>query len=514
MEEPMTEQADKPGGPDLSQGIAASDLAEGAMLVGHVGEDEVLLARVEGRVFAIGARCSHYQGPLAEGLIVGETVRCPWHHARFCLRTGEALGAPAIDPVTAWSVEERDGTILVRRPAEAPEPARKRRPEGAPRRVVIAGGGAAGLAAAEMLRRHGFDGEITMVSADADAPYDRPNCSKDYLAGEAPAEWMPLRPEGWYAGAGVDLRLGTKIAALDLRERKATLEGGGELAFDALILALGAEPQRPPIPGFDQPQVHLLRSLADAGAIIKAAEKARRAVIVGASFIGLETAAALRHRGLEVSVVAPEEIPLARVMGEAAGRWIQSLHEEKGVAFRLGRKVLAYEDGRVTLDGGEALGADFIIAGTGVKPRVALAQGAGLAVDNGVIVDDRLRTSAGHVYAVGDLARYPDPRSGALIRVEHWVHAERQGQHAARMILGDDRPYEDPPFFWSAHYDTSIRYVGHAQDFDPPRIDGDLKAQDAAIRFSQGGVTHALATVGRDIAALKADVGFERRGAG
>jgi NADPH-dependent 2,4-dienoyl-CoA reductase/sulfur reductase-like enzyme/nitrite reductase/ring-hydroxylating ferredoxin subunit len=501
------------GGPDLAAGVASAEVPEGGMTVGHVGDEAVLLARVGGELFAIGAHCTHYGAPLGEGLIVGHEVRCPWHHARFCLRTGEAVGAPAIDPVGCWRAGESGGRIVVSGAPEpaAPRPARKGR---GPRRVLIAGGGAGGFAAAEMLRRQGFDGEVRIVSADAAAPYDRPNCSKDYLAGEAQPEWMPLRQDAWYADNDVDLRLGAEIGALDLTARTARA-GGEELAWDALILALGAEPARPPIPGLDGPGVFTLRSLADADAIIAAAAGARRATVVGASFIGLETAAALRHRGLEVHVAAPESIPLERVLGPELGRWIRGLHEEHGVVFHLGRKVLGWSGGRLQLDEGPPIEADFVIVGTGVRPRTALAQAAGLAVDNGVVVDDRLRCGGRpDVLAVGDIARYPDPVSGRQIRVEHWVHAERQGQHAARVLMGEDRPFTDPPFFWSAHYDSTIRYVGHAESFDAPQLDGSLRAESAIVRYAKDGRLLAVATLGRDVESLEAGAGLEAAYAG
>jgi len=505
----MTVDSEKATLPDLTRGVPAADVAEGRTLLGSVGEDEVMVARVDGAIFAIGARCTHYQGPLADGLIVGQTVRCPWHHARFCLRTGEAIGAPAIDPVSLWIVEERDGRIFVQAQAERPKPASRTHIATGPRRVLIAGGGAAGFAAAEMLRRHGFDGGVTIASTESEAPYDRPNCSKDYLSGEAPAEWMPLRDPAWYALNDVDLRLNTEVTALDLGARTAELKSGESLPYDALVLATGSEPQRLPIPGFDGPNVHVLRTTKDADAIAKAGERGRRVVVVGASFIGLEVAASLRHRGLEVAIVAPEETPLEKVMGQELGRWIRSLHEQQGVVFHLGRKPTGYAGGQLTLDNGETLDADFVVAGTGVRPRTALAQTAGLTTGNGILVDRRLRTEAADVYAVGDIARFPDFRSGQSIRVEHWVHAERQGQHAARAILGDDRAYCDAPFFWSAHYGTSIRYVGHAEGFDPPLIEGSLEQNDAEIRYRKDGRTLAVATVGRDIEALKAELGFE-----
>ncbi|HLZ84346.1 MAG TPA: FAD-dependent oxidoreductase [Caulobacteraceae bacterium] len=506
----MSEPEAEPPGPDLAKGVAAEDVAEGAMLVGHVGEAAVLVARVGGKLSAIGAECTHYHGPLGDGLLVGETVRCPWHHARFCLRTGEAIGAPAIDPVDCWRVEERDGRVYVREKAEAPTKARAPSRGGAvPRRIVVVGGGAAGFAAAEMLRREGYDGDLTMVSADVDPPYDRPNCSKDYLAGKAPGEWMPLRDAAFYERSGIDLRTGAEVGALDLQARSVTLADGGRLPFDALILATGAEPIRPPIPGFSQANVHVLRSMADSEAIIREAQPGRRVAVVGASFIGLEAAAAMVDRGLEVHVIAPEATPLAKILGEELGRFIRSVHEGKGVTFHLGRSVAGFADGRVALDDGSAVAADFVVAGMGVRPRTDLAGAAGLAVDRGVVVDARLQTSVAGVYAVGDMARYPDHRTGELIRVEHWVAAERQGQHAARAVLGLADAFRDTPFFWSAHYDTTINYVGHAEAFDTAEIEGSIADGSATVRLAKGGVLLAAATLGRDLESLKIGVGLE-----
>jgi NADPH-dependent 2,4-dienoyl-CoA reductase/sulfur reductase-like enzyme len=417
-----------------------------------------------------------------------------------------ALAAPALDPLKRWAVRETDGLIQVG-PEEAAAPV-KPAPRSKARRVVVIGGGAAGLAMAEMLRREGFDGSVTMLSADADAPYDRPNCSKDYLAGQAQPEWMPLRDQAWYTGNQVDLYLNVEASSLDLAGKTVALKDGRSFGYDALLLATGAEPIR--LPGFTGPDVFVLRRLRDADALIAAADRAKRVAIVGASFIGLEAASALRSRGLEVHVAAPEAVPLARIMGEEIGRWVLGLHQQAGIHFHLGQGARGWSDKRLTLDNGETIQADFLLLGVGVKPRTQLAEAAGLAVDRGIMVDAHLRTSAADVYAAGDVARYPDHRSGQPIRVEHWVHAERQGQHVARMILGDDAPFSDTPFFWSAHHDATIRYVGHAEAFDPPVLDGSLKRQDAEIRFSQNGRRMAMATVGRDLDCLKAGVELER----
>jgi NADPH-dependent 2,4-dienoyl-CoA reductase/sulfur reductase-like enzyme/nitrite reductase/ring-hydroxylating ferredoxin subunit len=496
-----------PEGPDLAAGVPAADVAEGAMLAGRVGSEAVLIARVDGVLHAIGATCTHYQGPLAKGLIKDGAVRCPWHHACFSLSTGEAVGAPAFDPVAVYAVEETDGRIVVgdKLPTAPATP----KSASAIARVVIVGGGAGGFAAAEMLRRKGFVGDVVVLSADFDAPYDRPNCSKDFLEGKAPAEWMPLRDDAFYREQNIDLRLNTTVSAIDPAARTVTIEGGETLSYDVLILGTGGEPNRPPIPGLDGPNVFLLRTLADARALAKAAETAKRAVVIGASFIGLEVAAALRTRGLEVHVVAPEAIPLAKLLGDEVGGWAQSVHEDKGVIFHLGREVRGYADGLLAMDQGLPIAADIVVLGVGVKPRVGLAETAGLQIDNGVVVDDRLRAADG-VYAIGDIARYPDPISGEPIRVEHWVHAERQGQHVARLIMGEDAPFTDVPFFWSKHYDAAFHYDGHADAFDTPKVDGSVADYDATVKYEKDGKLLAVVTLNRDTASLEAEAAFER----
>ena len=496
-----------PEGPDLAAGVPSAELAEGGMLAGRVGDEAVLIARVDGALYAIGATCTHYGGPLAKGLIKDGAVRCPWHHACFSLATGEAVGAPAFDPVDCYAVEEADGKIVVGDKL-ATEPSKLASPE-AIKRVVIVGGGAGGFAATEMLRRKGYAGELVMISADSDAPYDRPNCSKDFLEGKAQPEWMPLRDDAFYKDEKIDLRLSTTVSAIDVESRTVTIEGGETVPYDLLILSTGGEPNRPPIPALDGPNVFLLRTLADARALSKAAETAKRAVVIGASFIGLEAAAALRTRGLEVHVVAPDAVPSEKVVGAEVGRWAQSVHEEKGVIFHLRRQVRSYEGGLLAMDQGLPIAADLVVLGVGVKPRVALAEAAGLAIHDGVVVDDRLRAADG-VYAIGDIARYPDPISGQPIRVEHWVHAERQGQHAARLIMGEDAPFADVPFFWSKHYDAAFHYDGHAEAFDPPKVDGSVADYDATVSYEKDGKLLAVVTLDRDRASLEAEAAFER----
>ena len=505
-----TEQS-TPAGPDLAQGIPIGDLADGHMLAGHVGDDAVLLARRGDEFFAIGATCSHYGGPLADGLLVDDTVRCPWHHACFSLPTGEVLRAPALSPVVCWAVEQRDGKLFVTtKKAPAPRKRSGATPAGMPERIVIIGGGAAGFVAAQTLRREQYQGSIVMLSNDDAPPVDRPNLSKDYLAGNAPEDWVPLRPANFYPDNGIELRLATQVTGIDARSREVVLAQGSNIRYDRLLLATGAEPVRLSIPGAELPRVHTLRTLADCRAIIARAATARRAVVLGASFIGLEAAAALRARGIEVHVVAPEKRPMERILGPQIGDFVRALHEEHGVVFHLEDTAAVIDRNRVALKSGGALDADLVIAGIGVRPRTELAEKAGLRLDRGVVVDAFLETSAPGLLAAGDIARWPDPHSGDNIRVEHWVVAERQGQTAALNMLGHREKFVAVPFFWSQHYDVPINYVGHAEKWDELAIDGDVMAKDCVQRFKRNGRVVAVASIYRDVESLEAEVAMER----
>lgn len=514
----MAAPQDKLEGPDLvTDGVALADLADGAMLLGQAGGEPVLLVRRGSDLFAVGAKCTHYGGPLNKGLLVGDTVRCPWHHAAFILRTGEADRAPALNPLACWTVEHRDDRVYVRGKRER-DPLASTREDLAvveragqpapPPSVVIVGAGAAGSAAAEMLRRDGYQGRVTMIDGDDDAPYDRPNASKDYLAGKAPEDWMPLRPAGFYQEHGID-QVHSTVASLDVRGRTVHLVDGSSHTYDALLLATGAEPRRLDIPGHDRPNVHLLRSLADSRAIIALAQHAQRAVVLGASFIGLEVAASLRARGLEVHVVAPDAKPLVKVLGEELGTMVQALHEEHGVTFHLGQTATRIDQDAVVLKNGARLAADLIVAGIGVTPRLDVAKAAGLALDRGVTVNEYLESSVPGIYAAGDIARWPDPHTGERIRVEHWVLAQRQGQAAARNILGARRRFDTVPFFWSKHYDMSIRYTGHAEHWDRLDISGDVAARNCSVAFRRGEKTLAVASVKRDLQNLEAELAME-----
>ena len=499
----------KPSGPDLAKGVSLAEFKDGKLL-GRVSEEDVLLVQAGSDIFAIEPACSHYHGPLAEGLVVGDTIRCPWHHACFSLRTGEASRPPALNALAVWEVMRDQDRIVVPRKRDMPKPSAPHRSAPTPEKFVIVGGGAAGFAAAEMLRREGFAGAVTMLSNDGAMPVDRPNLSKDYLAGNAPEDWLPLRGEDYYQDAGIDLRLNTGVSAIDPKARSVTLGNGDSLPFDRLLLATGAEPVKLQIPGADQPHLHILRSVADSRAIIKAAGNAKRVLVIGASFIGLEVAASLRARKLEVHVVAPDERPMQRVLGPEMGDFVRALHEENGVHFHLKDTVERIDGQRATLKSGGVIDADMVVVGIGVKPRLALAEQAGLATDRGVSVNEYLETSASGVFAAGDIARWPDPHSRENIRVEHWVVAERQGQTVARNMLGQREVFDAVPFFWSQHYDVPINYVGHAESFDEIAVDGSISGKDCLLKYRKGGRVLAVASIYRDLDSLKAELEMER----
>lgn len=508
----MSSNENQESGPDLAGGIPLASFGESNLLQGHVGDEPVVLAKIGDEVLAVGALCTHYSGPLVHGIVVGDTIRCPLHHACFSLRTGEALGAPAFDPLAKWKVELRDGQVFVTGKTSTEEleaASTKRDTKNDPQRIVIVGGGAAGFAAAEMLRRRGFAGQLTVLSSDEDAPYDRPNLSKDYLAGTAEAAWMPLRSDEFYADSKIDLQLRASVKSIDAMARTVAMEDGRVFPFDRLLLATGAEPVRLKIPGAERPHVFTLRSMADSRAIIERAKTSKNAVILGAGFIGLEVAASLRERGISVNVVTQDARPFETVLGPDLADFIRALHEDHGVQFQLNTTITSIQERTVLLANGRELDADLVIVGVGVRPRVALAEQAGIKTDRGVQVDEFLETSVPGIFAAGDVARWRDLQSGEFRRVEHWAVAERQGQAAAENMLGLRRAFLDAPFFWSAHYDMTIRYVGYAPAWDEIEIDGSLAKRDCMVGYKKGGKIVAVAAIGRDAQALDCEASME-----
>ena len=501
----MAEDKTKPI--DLTGGVMLGDLDATPLLAGKVGADEVLLVKGASGLFAVGAKCTHSGAPLAKGVIVGDTLRCPWHHACFDAPTGVATAAPAFRPLDRWTVEQRDGRVFVTAKQPKTE-ARTSSPQVG--RIVIVGAGAAGAAAADALASLGAGASVTLIGNETEAPYDRTMLTKRYLAGKAGDDKLPLKMDD-LAGRGVSVHLGATVTAIEPAAKLVHLADGTTFGYDRLILATGSEPKRLDVPGVELPHVVTLRTPEDARLILRLSATAGRVAIVGSSFIGLEAASALRDQNIAVTVVSPEEHPFAKTLGPDLSAAIMAVHHKHGTEFRLGRSVKRIEPDHVLLDDGSTLEADLVIVGIGVSPRLALAEQAGLSIDGGVVVDERLRTSNRDIFAIGDIARWPDPHSGRSIRVEHWDVAQRQGQVAALNALGGAHRYDVVPFFWTAHFDLSVRYVGHAGHEADPVLDGAIDRKDAAVRFTEHGRVTALATVGRDRESLETELAMERR---
>jgi NADPH-dependent 2,4-dienoyl-CoA reductase/sulfur reductase-like enzyme/nitrite reductase/ring-hydroxylating ferredoxin subunit len=485
--------------------VKESALKEGVPISLETDDGKILLVRIGKRIHACGAMCTHYGGPLAEGFLLGSTVTCPWHNASFDLETGRMLRPPALEAVPCYPVKVEDGQVYV---GEAKEP-RAPRPRGSKKDTfVIIGAGAAGNAAAETLRREGFPGRVILITAESDIPYDRPSLSKTFLEGDVDPADLALRSEDFYKERGIRLLTGRRVTSLDVARCRVLLAQGKPIAFDKALLATGGIPRRPEIQGTELKGFHLLRSLGDARAIVAGLKKAKRVVIMGAGFIAMEAAASLRRRGLQVHVVAHGNVPMAKVFGDRVGTWLRGLHAKQGVRFHLGKTVTEVRGNRrveaVVLSDGGRIVTDVVLAGLGIVPAVEYLKDSGLVVDGAVPVNGRLQTGCPRIFAAGDIAVVSDRRTGDKRRVEHWVVAERMGQHAARAMLGSRKPYEEPPFFWTRQFDVSVQYVGFASRFDRIAYRGVVEEGDFLAGYYQGGILKAAAGVRRpaEIAAL------------
>lgn len=482
-----------------------SNLREGKPVAVTAGGQRVVVVKGPDGLHACGGKCTHYGGPLEKGLLVGTVIQCPWHSARFEVKTGRVLSPPALEDAGCCDVKVEDGIVYVTAPREAPPPPIEGEDD---RTFAIVGGGAAGNAAAETLRREGFAGRIVLITAEPFAPYDRPTLSKEFMAGEAQPDWLPLHGDGFYQSWKIELLTGRRVTALDPAEGVLEFEDGEKLTFDKALVATGATPRNLDIPGIDLDGCYLLRSRADAEAIGENIEDAARAVIIGAGFIGMEVAWGLRQRGLDVHLVAPDKVPLARVFGEAVGEWLRGEHEKAGVEFHLGitPKEVRGDGGvqEVELSDGTTLAADVVIVGIGVRPAVSFLEGTGLVRDGVVPVDATLQTQAEGVYAAGDIALMPSHYTGKSHRIEHWVVAEHQGQHAARAMLGSEAPYKEVPFFWTQQAEVSISYVGYPGETDEVAVRGEVGDGEWLVGYYENGRLRAAACkwMDREILAL------------
>lgn len=481
-----------------------SELADGEMKQVSANGAEILLGRVNGTVHAVGAHCTHYGAPLVEGVLSGERIVCPWHHACFNIRTGDLEEPPALDALPHYDVKIENDQIVVRIPdavSDRRTPEMTNREARDERLFVIAGGGAAGYAAAQALREDGFTGRVLMVTREHNLPYDRPNLSKEYLQGTAEPEWLPLRAEDFFVEHDIEVVTGKKIARIDAAKKTVILADGVILRGDALLVATGGEPRFLLFQSDAQENVFVLRSYADADAIAAAAAEGKRVVVIGASFIGMEVASSLTARGCAVTVVAPDDVPFKKTLGREIGKLFQEVHEEHGVRFKLGSTVSGFTGTpRVTsvlLENGERLEADLVVVGIGVKPATRFFDGVALHQDGGVIVDEYLCAADG-VYVAGDIAYFPNPLSGVTTRIEHWRTAMQQGRIAAHNMAGKATPYDGVPFFWTRQFDVGLLYVGHAQDWDEITYLGKVTDRDFLAFYIKDSRVLAVAGMNRD----------------
>ena len=472
---------------------AFSALPDGRPQAFEVDGAPILLARDGDRVDAIGAICPHAGGPLIEGIRDGGRIICPWHKASFCLRTGALLDPPAVDPVPRYTVHIKDDRVLVSPPAaedKAPAPCSDDRV------FAIIGAGGAGAVAAQTLRQAGFGGRIVMLDRANRVPYDRTLLSKYHLSGQPGAEKSPLQPQSFYRDHHIE-RLTAEVEILDAASKTIHAVDGSTLTYDAALLATGAAPSLPHLPGAHLENVFLLRSRADADAILAQAERSERAVVLGASFIGMEVAASLRERGLTVTVVGQESAPFEKQLGALIGNAFVGLHRDRGVAFRLDTRIEALAGDRtveaVILADGERLPADLVVVGFGVNPVTGYVRGVPLNEDGSLTVDATLKVDDG-LYAAGDIARFP--YRGTSIRVEHWRVAQQHGRVAAHSMLGQGARYDAVPVFWTIQFMKRLDYIGHAADWDDIVVHGDLGKPEFLAYYVKAG--RVVAAVGLD----------------
>jgi apoptosis-inducing factor 3 len=482
-----------------------SELKDGEMKQVAAGGTEILLARVSGKCYAVGAHCTHYGAPLVEGVLSGERIVCPWHHACFNVKTGDLEQPPAFDALLRFDIRIDGEQIFVRVPENAPGrrvPRMTKRELQDKRQFVILGGGAAGFMAVQTLREDGFAGRIILISREDRTPYDRPNLSKDYLQGHAEPEWMPLRSDDFFTENDIEIFLDIEVARVDVQTKKITFNDATTLKYDSLLIATGGTPRKLPFQTAAHNNVFLLRSFSDSDAIIGAAERGKRVVIIGASFIGMEAASSLRTRGCDVTVVAPNEAPFRETLGKEIGKLFQDIHEQNGVKFRVGEQVnsCASSNGpveAVVLENGDRLEADLVVVGIGVTPATDFLEGVRLHEDRGVIADEFLRI-ADDVYAAGDIVHFPDPRTKELTRIEHWRTAMQQGRTAAHNMAGGKKAFEAVPFFWTVQFDAKLRYVGHVRNWDKIIFKGDVDKQEFLAFYVKDSKILAVAGMNRD----------------
>ena len=489
-----------------------SELADGERRGVDVEGISILLYRRGTVVTALQGTCPHAGAPLAEGICDNDRLICPWHKAEFCLKTGKYLAPPAIDDLPRYKTRVQNDQVIVTLPAEAAAAPPASKVLSDSRTFLIVGAGAAGAVAVQTLREEGFGGRVIMVDQANRVPYDRTLLSKYHLSGQHGAEKSPLQTQSFYREQRIERCTGT-VETLDVARREIRCRDGRVIAYDTALVATGGMPVAPSMPGAHLRNVFVLRSIADADAILAQAERSERAVVVGLGFIGMEVAASLRERGLEVTVVGQDAVPFEKQLGTEVGQAFIRLHQQKGVRFRVRTRVASLQGDQavaaVTLENGEQLDADLVVLGLGIKPATGFLQGIPTNDDGSLTVDRNLRAADG-LYAAGDIARYS--YEGEPLRVEHWRVAQQHGRVAALNMLGRNVPYDAVPFFWTIQYLKQLDYIGHARSWDRVVVHGDLQKPEFIAYYIKDGRVSAAAGLDRsdDTAALLALFGRRR----
>ncbi len=482
------------------------DLKNGEMKSFKIDDEHnALLCRINDEFFAVGASCTHYGAPLEEGVLKGDTIICPWHHACFNAKNGDLLEPPAMDALPVFELKIDGESIQINVPDEIESsrlPGMVKKDSSTDNRTfVILGAGASAYSAAQSMRENGFRGNIVMVTKENRKPYDRPNLSKDYLAGNSEPEWMPLRPDDFFEEYGIEIRQTVSIRGVDFQKKQVSFDNNENLKYDKLLIATGGIPNQLNVKGSDLENIFYLRSFDDADRIIASLKDSKNAVVIGAGFIAMETAHSLTERKINVTVIAPVKVPFERNFGKEIGGLFRKEHEKNGVVFKLESKVKEFKGAEkvqsVLLESGEEVKTDLVIVGIGVRPATGFLNGAELMDDKSLKTDAFLKVRE-NVYASGDIASFPDFRTGNHIRIEHWRLAEQLGRTAGANMAGKEIRFSGVPFFWTQQSGMNLRYVGYVKDWDEILIDGNIADKKFIAYYIKNNSVMAAAGLNRD----------------
>ena len=463
-----------------------NQINDGEMKAVKVDEkNKILLTKVDNKIFAVGASCTHYGAPLEDGVLFNGKIICPWHHACFSAKNGDLIEPPALNSLPNYSVKIENENIIVMLPEEIESsrtPSMSKRDNENLNTNVIIGGGAAGNAAAQSMREAGFTGGITIITQENRSPYDRPNLSKDYLAGEAEKEWMPLRPKEFYDEYDINIMYQKKVVGINNERKVVILEKDEEVSFEKLLIATGGVPIKLDVPGANLSNIFYLRSHDNSDEIIEGANNKSKIVIIGSSFIALESASSLKKRlNSDITVISHAEIPFKNILGDEIGKMIQSTHEKNGIKFKLNSTVKKFEGKtkveKIILESGEIIETDLVIIGIGVKPETSFLRDFKLENDGSILVNKYFEVEE-NMYAAGDMVTFHNSTENSKMRIEHWRTAEQHGRIAGFNMAGRKAEYTSVPFFWTQQDGINLNYVGHATKWDDIITWGNVDSKD------------------------------------